>query len=123
MTSAPEDRPDHPPEVTPEPAPLAPPLTERELWGEVAAVLAIGVVPYFIGGIVSRMPPPPTYPMWIDTLRWLFYGACGDFVVLCLIYRSGEPWSAFGLERPRSIDLFIALMLFLFYYALVMRVG
>jgi membrane protease YdiL (CAAX protease family) len=78
------------------------------VWGEVAAVSAVGVVPY-ISSTVSILAVPPTAPLpyWVDALTLTVGNGCAIFVTLYLIARSGESWSAFGLVPPRLSDVLL----------------
>jgi membrane protease YdiL (CAAX protease family) len=96
----------------PEPAPGPPPLSQAALWGEVAAVLAIGVVPYLWSAITTAVERPHPGPYWMMGIRLCCNSACVSFPVLYLISRSGEPWSSFGLARPRQSAFWMGLVLF-----------
>ena len=88
------------------PAPVTPPagLTRRELWGEVAAVAAVGVVPYLIATVTLIYSPAPPLPYWLDALQLVILSGCTIFVTLYLIHRSGEGWAHFGITRPSLGD-------------------
>jgi membrane protease YdiL (CAAX protease family) len=89
-------------------------LAGRAVWGEVGAVLAVGVVPYLISTTVFlALPPSPPRPYWLSALELTAVSSCIIFVTLYLIRRSGEPWGRFGLTRPRVWDVFPGLGLFL----------
>jgi membrane protease YdiL (CAAX protease family) len=103
----------HQPEPTPEPGPAsAPAVPSQAGWGEVAAVLAVGVVP----SLFAALPGPrqgAAPPFWADAIQLTGTSACIAFVTLYLIRRSGEPWGRFGLDRPAGTDLFLGVgMLF-----------
>jgi membrane protease YdiL (CAAX protease family) len=102
-----------PPDLAPEseeqsdesavPRPQSP--SRSALWWEVGAVLAVGVIPHLYNAVVdvgrSRVPPP----FWYDAATLIVTSACSCYVVLYLMHRSGEPWSAFGLPRPKAVDV------------------
>src|SRR5437016_5042233 len=76
-----------PPPVAPppEPAPAPPAQSERELWLEVTAVLAVGVIPHFARALASLAHRQPPAPFWIDALDLCITSLCTSFVVLYLI--------------------------------------
>src|SRR5262245_49238401 len=96
----------------------APPLSESAIWYEVLAVLAVGVIPGIAQAIASRYNasewPTVQDPYWLKALNLTVYNVCISFVVLYLIYRSGEPWSAFGLARLNLRDFLFSPVIFLF---------
>jgi membrane protease YdiL (CAAX protease family) len=118
-------------EVPPAPAPAetaapAPPLgplpaSERALWLEVAAVLAVSVLPWFCSAVASVVERLPPQPYWLDSLYLTWTNLCVIFVVLYLIHRSGENWATFGLSRPQAGDVGIALALVMADWALWYR--
>jgi membrane protease YdiL (CAAX protease family) len=83
-------------------------LTRHEIAWEVVAVLAVGVVPYFVNAVVYLGFPVLQQSYWRDALYSTLTSACTIFVTLYLIRRSGEPWERFGISRPRFVDLMIA---------------
>jgi membrane protease YdiL (CAAX protease family) len=93
----------------PEEAAPNPPV--RAEWGEVAAVLAVGVFPPLFAAmsslLVSPGPPAGTVRYWhlAETLALAGATGCAAFVTLYLIRRSGEPWERFGLGRVRIWDV------------------
>jgi membrane protease YdiL (CAAX protease family) len=102
------------PETSPTDQIVAPVVDRSAVWYEIAAVLAVGVVPHLFSALAfSTLPksqPPP--PFLIDKLLLSAYGCCTIYVVLYLIHRSGEPWKHFGVVRPRLIDFFLGIALF-----------
>jgi len=104
-----------PPEpAPPSPAlPVAPALTRRALWGELLAVLAVGVIPPLAGALTGPFRPRVPQPYWLDSLDLTVESACAAVVVLYLIARSGEGWGPFGIGRPRLVDLWNGLLLLL----------
>jgi membrane protease YdiL (CAAX protease family) len=81
----------------------------RAVWWEVAAVLAVGVVPSITGGIVSLCDPAtyvtlPPLPYWLGSFSLIVHSGCTVVAVLYLMSRSGEPWERFGLAPPRTLD-------------------
>ena len=81
------------------------------LWWEVAAVLAVGVVPNMAGAVVALCRPAPPLPYWLDGFYLGVLSGCTIFVTLYLIGRSGEPWERFGITRPRLWDVPLGLLL------------
>ncbi|MGI8978587.1 MAG: CPBP family intramembrane glutamic endopeptidase [Pirellulaceae bacterium] len=95
-------------------APVSPPLPDGTLWGEVGAVLAIGVVPHILAtGVSLWAPQAPPLPYWLDAIQLMVWSGCVIFVALYLIQRSGESWERFGMSRPRLWDVLFGLGLFL----------
>jgi membrane protease YdiL (CAAX protease family) len=97
------------PDTTPDggSAEAAPPV-RKDLWWEVAAVLAVVVVPWLAGGMLD-VAETQSYRPW--ALSRLLYDAAVCYVVLYLIHRSGDGWAAFGLTRPRGSDVLLGLFL------------
>ncbi len=100
----------------PAPEPVAPVViaaagaapTGRAVWWEVAAVLAVGVVPNLVSAVASLCRPASggsPAPYWLDAFQIGGISACTIFATLYLIARSGEPRERFGLARPRLLDL------------------
>jgi membrane protease YdiL (CAAX protease family) len=104
-------------ETGPEPAADVPPgpagPTGRAVWWEVAAVLAVGVVPNLVAAVGSLYHPSPPPPYWLDSVELTVLSGCAILVTLYLIARSGEPWGHFGITRPRGSDAFLGLMMVL----------
>ncbi len=89
-------------------------LPDSAIWGEVCAVLAIGVVPYILyAGISLRLPPSIPLPYWLDAIQATVMSGCTIFVTLYLIHRSGESWGRFGMPRPSLWDVLLGVGLFL----------
>ncbi|MDB5310724.1 MAG: putative conserved integral rane protein [Gemmataceae bacterium] len=86
-------------------------LSRPALWGEVAAVLAVGVVPNLAAAVASACSPTPPPPYWVDAVQLTALSGCQIFVTLYLIHRSGEGWGRFGIARPRGSDLVLGLVL------------
>jgi membrane protease YdiL (CAAX protease family) len=82
----------------------------REIWLELMAVLAIGVIPSAVSSFAWGVAPPVQWPYWLDSLNLSVRNICISATILYLIYRSNEPWSKFGISRPRLIDLPVALL-------------
>ena len=78
------------------------PLGHRAVWGEVGAVLAVGVVPHLVNAMYNALYPFPPPAYWIYALYLTVTSGCTVFVTLYLIHRSGEPWERFGLPRGRD---------------------
>jgi len=91
----------------------APPLTRRQMWWEVLAVLTIGIFPELNKVFLFFWVSPPHWPSWLESLSLGFENACIIFLVLYLIYRSGEPWRNFGIKRPQLGDFPLGGLLYL----------
>jgi membrane protease YdiL (CAAX protease family) len=82
------------------------------MWLEVAAVLAVAVVPHLVGAITSLYQPNlPPVPYWLDSFSLTVLSGCTIFVTLYLIHRSGEPWDRFGVTRPSVGDAVVGVLL------------
>lgn len=88
-----------------------PPLTESEIRWEVAAVLAVGVIPNLSSTLTGQYFPKSSAPYWVGTFDLCLISACALYATLYLIYRSGESWERFGITRFRVSDLFLGLFL------------
>jgi membrane protease YdiL (CAAX protease family) len=106
------DEPGPPAEPTPdpvEPTPTAPRSLPVPVgpggWGEVAVVLAVGVIPFLADALVILHTPGRPLPYWLDCLYSAVLSGCPLFVVMYLIRRGGEPWDRFGVDAPRFTDL------------------
>jgi hypothetical protein len=91
----------------------APQLTRRQMWWEVLAVLTIGIFPELNKVFLFFWVSPPHWPSWLESLSLGFENACIIFLVLYLIYRSGEPWRNFGIKRPLLGDIPLGGLLYL----------
>jgi membrane protease YdiL (CAAX protease family) len=100
------------------PAAAPPALTDREVWFEVGAVVAVGVLPHFVYALAFitsatvESSRSLAQPFWLVALEQSAIGACIIYVTLYLIHRSGEPWQRFGLFRPSSLDVGLGLVLY-----------
>ncbi len=92
---------------------VVPPLTGRQLWWEVLAVLTIGVFPHFNSVFVAALVSWPKRPYWVDSVALAFQSGCITFAVLYLIYRSGESWATFGIKRPGVGDIPLGILVYL----------
>jgi membrane protease YdiL (CAAX protease family) len=90
-----------PPESGPPPDAGPPPMTGGAAWLEIAAVLAVGVVP----PLLTVIGNPAPVPYWVDTVQLTGLSVCTVFVTLYLIHRSREPWERFGIVRPSGWDI------------------
>jgi membrane protease YdiL (CAAX protease family) len=100
--------------------PAVPPaLSDREVWLEVGAVVAVGVLPHFVYALTSITRATVesfrslAEPFWLVAMEQTAIGACVIYVTLYLIHRSGEPWQRFGLFRPSILDVGLGLVLYL----------
>ena len=87
-------------------------FTRRELWFEVLVVLSVGIFPHIKNAFLLAFVSPGRWPFWLYCVDSLFQSAFISFIVLYLIYRSGEPWSAFGIKRPFLGDIGLGLLIF-----------
>jgi membrane protease YdiL (CAAX protease family) len=124
MASTIENDPIPEPNPTAEPDPPVSSRSDRALWMEVIAVLAIGVLPALSNALVLlwQGPGKPVPPYWLDSLDLSLRSACVSFAVLYVIHRSGEPWSSFGITRLELTDLGLGLMVFFASLALTLVV-
>jgi len=87
-------------------------MSTKAIWFEVFAVLSIGVFPGFIGAIVSLAHHESSeIPFWLDATERSWLSACAFVAVLYIIFRSGEPWSFFGVKRFRFYDFGLAVVI------------
>ncbi len=80
-------------------------------WAELAAVLAVGVVPNLAAAVATACHPSPAFPFRVDAAYGLVLAACTIVATLYLMKRAPEGWAGFGVGRPRVIDLATALVL------------
>lgn len=93
--------------------------TDRELWLEVCAVVAIRWFPGFAHGVVDLwFPPEPIAPIFAgDAIISILQRISGIVLVLYIIYRSGEHWRTFGLRKWRPvIDLSLCVVIVGLYF-------
>lgn len=87
---------------------VSPVLPDGTIWGEVCAVLAVGVVPHILfAGVTLRLPPSLPPPYWLNAIQLTVISGCTIFVTLYLIHRSGESWERFGMPRPSLWDVLL----------------
>jgi len=97
-------------ETGPAPEPTA--AGRRAVWLEVAAVLAVGVIPNVVAAVTAlSQPAQPLPPYWLDSFSLTVLSGCTIFVTLYLIGRSGEPWARFGVTRPSVVDAVVGVFL------------
>ena len=99
--------------VAPAVGAVPPTLADHSLWGEVAAVLAVGVLPNLVSAVSLLLHAYKPAPYWLEALQLILLSACTIFVTLYLIGRSGETWGRFGLSRPRVWDVVLGVGMFL----------
>ncbi|WP_020471735.1 CPBP family intramembrane glutamic endopeptidase [Zavarzinella formosa] len=93
---------------------MTPPQTDRAIFAEVMAVMAVGVIPYLLSTFVSLAEPPlPPLPFWLGSIDATIMSCCTIFVTIYLISRSGEPWERFGLPRVSLMDALAAVSVFI----------
>jgi membrane protease YdiL (CAAX protease family) len=90
---------------------MADDATGGATWGEVAAVLAVGVVPNLVGAITATYSTAAPLPYWLDAFHLAALSGCTIFVTLYLIRRSGVPAEQFGVVRPQLWDVSTGLLL------------
>jgi membrane protease YdiL (CAAX protease family) len=83
----------------------------QAIWWEVAAVLAIGVVPHLASAIVRLLEPAWPISSRLDSFHLFVTSACIALAVLYIIQRSGEPWSAFGIDWPQTPDYLLGALI------------
>ena len=86
------------------------------VWWEISVVAMMALLPALRSALVAlfvHQPEPIRLPYWLDTLDACVAYAPEAFLVLYLIYRSGEQWSAFGIVVPRLGDVLIGVVLVL----------
>jgi membrane protease YdiL (CAAX protease family) len=96
-----------------EPVSVVSPLTDREIWWELLAVLAIGVLPQFYDSMWWLLMPPAKLPYWVNALEPTLRSMGVSVAVLYVLYRSGEPWTNFGVTRPRVADYLLGVCVFI----------
>ena len=82
----------------------------RELWIETAVVILVYVATSFYAAIAALIWPQDhtSRSLLQGSISFLVIDSAAIGLVLYVIWRSGEPWSAFGLVRPRWIvDFFL----------------
>lgn len=121
--------PNEPAAAQPEPAkPIGQPKLERtnfELWVETTAILLVLVAPVIGYSILDRIWPwPIAYPFTYSCLLYMMNGTAVVVLIVFLIWRNGEPWSRFGLVRPRLlIDGVLACFLWIAVFFVDWRFG
>ncbi len=96
-----------------------PPRTTDELWLETGVVLAVALLPLYYS-MIADLIWPPLKPAVLQT-AWssiVLNGGLGA-LLLFLIWRSGEPWSRFGLTRPDALDVGLFVFVLFVDYVLV----
>jgi membrane protease YdiL (CAAX protease family) len=93
------------------PAVEGPALPRRAVWAELAAVLAVGVIPNLTAALAGTDLPQAGENFRLAALSLISLSLCTAFVTLYLIGRSGEPWARFGLARPQWRDLPLGLVM------------
>lgn len=88
-------------------------MTDSELWFEVLAVLAVGVIPYIAGILGTVSYRDSLTPYWVVVSAQILEFACPIYVTVYLIHRSGEPYEWFGIVPFRMSDLAPGFVLFL----------
>jgi membrane protease YdiL (CAAX protease family) len=91
-------------------APTVPSLTRRTwiVWLEVLAVVALTKQVFgghsLAGFVIGTLGVHNTATNFY--LPSILCDACDIFVILGAIHLSGDPWSAFGITKPKALDLF-----------------
>lgn len=89
-------------------------------WPEVYAVLAVGVLPSLIVALSCLATPEVHDRYWVDAMTQTGTSLCMIYVTLYLIWRSGEPWLRFGIERrPDISDVILGMGMFIASFAVV----
>jgi membrane protease YdiL (CAAX protease family) len=85
--------------------------TNTRLWLEVAAILCLAVIPELVYAIESWLNPG-VEAFWQISLYWLARSLQVSAPILFILWVSREPWSQFGIVRPRwFLDAFFGLVL------------
>ncbi|MBY0458068.1 MAG: CPBP family intramembrane metalloprotease [Gemmataceae bacterium] len=100
---------EHPADPAPAPAPTEPSGPTGPVWWEVGAVLAVGVFPHWASVLDTVFRDASRYTRYAASQ--FIVGACVSFATLYLMARSGRPWAAFGVVRPRLSDLAVGALL------------
>jgi membrane protease YdiL (CAAX protease family) len=103
---------------------VPPQRTTDELWVETGVVLALAVLPDLFYAFSWLVWPQPfrLLPFVYDHLDETVRSIAVSIPVLYLIWRSGEPWSAFGLSRPKWMsDVPLAVLLWVIEYLIYYR--
>jgi membrane protease YdiL (CAAX protease family) len=83
------------------------------LYLEVLAVLAIGVLPSLSNALGFLAFPGSLSPYWVYVFEQSSQSICISFAVWYVIYRSGLPLDDFGLVRPGLLDFLLGAFLFI----------
>ena len=113
-----EPTPEIEPVVIPAVAPAVVPLPPAVRW-EMATVIALGVVMPTIGAFASVLWPEYKRHGEVQSFALQQFGLLHQQLLTCVVmlyvlYRSGEPWSLWGLRRPRWYDLPLGVAIWLF---------
>src|SRR5437867_611292 len=85
---------------------------DREVWLETWVVLAVAVLPTLFRSFASAYFPgrSSVSPSRYDSFYLILDAGGWSALILYLIWKSGDPWSDFGLCRPRwSVDMILGL--------------
>lgn len=82
-----------------------------DLWLELIAVLAIGVLPPLSIAIAEFVQPSRPLPYWLDSLNLIVKTSSVSFALLFLLRACGYSWAQFGIVKPRFGDVFWAVLL------------
>jgi hypothetical protein len=88
-------------------------LPDKVLWLEVLAVLAFAWLPdvYYALGAFFRPEGYVQQSMTLFHISLMVRAVQVSVPILYLIWRSGEPWSRFGLVKPKwVVDLLLGLL-------------
>lgn len=89
--------------------------SNRQLWCEVCAVLAVVCVPNLISTVEAIVDPQTTttQPYWFYLAKLASFAVSDIYLVIYLIHRSGDGFARFGLVRPHLVkDLGLALLFY-----------
>ena len=110
MSGTESSEPSNLPSAKPEDPP-APLQTRASLWFELMAVLAIGVLPQVASALSVFVVPYRRMPMWLEAVHVSLHSLFVIMPVLYIMHRSGKSWAAFGIVRPRVMDMPFALLM------------
>ena len=106
--------------LEPPEAPSAPQRSLANIWGETAIVLLICVAPLVLQSIGYQLMAQTTAMPFGYLSAYLIVRAAGAIgLIWLLIARSGEPFTKFGLDRPRLSDIASAVLLLVVSYVAI----
>ena len=78
--------------------------TTSQLWIEVIAILCLAYIPYLFYSISATIHAPSTPHSFVDDmLYWIVSAFQMSMPLLVIVALTKDPWSRFGIVRPRWI--------------------